>query len=58
MCCCDYRFLFTKTRHARLAAVTGKKSITTMICTLSEALEEEYGALVTRLYRVYKPLKG
>ncbi len=29
-----------------------------MISTLSDALEQEYGVLVTRLYRVFKPAKG
>ena len=51
-----FRFLFTN--NARLATVVGEKSITTMISTLSEALEEEFGLFVTRLYRVFRPQKG
>ena len=50
------RFLFTN--NARLASIVGEKSIMAMISTLSDALEEEYGALVSRLYRVFKPPKG
>ena len=29
-----------------------------MVGTLCDALEDEYGALVTRLYRVFKPGRG
>ena len=56
--CLQYfpRFLFTN--NARLASIVGEKSIMAMISTLSDALEEEYGALVSRLYRVFKPPKG
>ena len=49
------RFLFTK--NARLTVVAGEKTITTMIRTLCDSLEEEYGTLVTRLFRVFKPPK-
>ena len=49
-------FLFTK--NARLPVLAGEKSITTMVTTLYESLEAEYGVGVTRLYRVFKPQKG
>lgn len=54
--CVSFRFLFTD--NARLASVVGEKSITGMIGTLFDALEDEYGIVVTRLFRVFKPGKG
>ena len=38
--------------------MVGEKSITGMICTLCDTLENDFGILTTRLYRVFKPRKG
>src|SRR6218665_313144 len=50
------RFLFTDNAH--LNSLTGEKSITGIVATLCDALENEYGILVPRLYRIFKPRKG
>ncbi|KAI8508652.1 hypothetical protein Bbelb_137510 [Branchiostoma belcheri] len=47
------RFLFTD--YARLTHVGGETSLAGMIGTLCEAAEQEFGFLVTRLFRVFKP---
>lgn len=49
----NVKFLFTN--NARMAGVVGEKSISSMITTLCKSLEQEYGLLCTRLYRVFKP---
>jgi len=41
-----------------MTSVVGEKSVTGMIGTLCDALENEFGILVPRLYRILKPLKG
>lgn len=51
-----YRFLFSEC--TRLTSVGGEKSLAAMIGTLCEAVEKEYGFLVTRLFRVFKPSEG
>ncbi|XP_046564422.1 kinase D-interacting substrate of 220 kDa B-like [Haliotis rubra] len=47
------RFLFSEC--TRLTSVGGEKSLAAMIATLCEAVENEYGILVARLFRVFKP---
>lgn len=54
--CLSASFVFTE--NARLVSVVGEKSIAGMIATLCDALEEEYGVMVARLYRVFRPGKG
>lgn len=55
-CAYDFRFLFTN--NAKMTSLVGDKFVSGMIGTLCDALEAEYGILVTRLYRIFKPLKG
>jgi len=50
------RFLFTN--NARMTSLVGDKFVAGMIGTLCDALEAEYGILVPRLYRIFKPLRG
>lgn len=49
-----YRFYFTD--QTRVSSTTGgENSIVQMIGSLYDAIENEYGALSTRLYRTFKP---
>jgi hypothetical protein len=48
-----FRFLFSES--TRLTSVGGEKALAAMIASLSESVEREYGMLVTRLFRVFKP---
>ena len=50
------RFLFTD--NARMTTLVGEKFVVGMIGTLCDALESEYGVLIPRLYRIFKPLRG
>jgi len=50
------RFLFTD--NARMTTLVGEKFVVGMIGTLCDALELEYGILIPRLYRIFRPLKG
>ena len=50
------RFLFTD--NARMTTLVGEKFVVGMMGTLCDALESEYGILIPRLYRIFKPLKG
>ena len=50
------RFLFTN--NARMTSLVGDKFVAGMIGTLCDALEAEYGILIPRLYRIFRPLKG
>jgi len=50
------RFLFTD--NARMTTLVGEKFVVGMIGTLCDALESEYGILIPRLYRIFRPLKG
>ncbi|RUS87250.1 hypothetical protein EGW08_005002 [Elysia chlorotica] len=47
------RFLFSEC--TRLTSVGGEKSLAAMIGTLCDAVEKEYGVLIARLFRVFKP---
>ncbi|XP_013405625.1 kinase D-interacting substrate of 220 kDa B isoform X2 [Lingula anatina] len=47
------RFMFSD--YMKLTSVGAEKSIAMMVASLCEAMEEEYGMLITRLYRVFKP---
>ncbi|CAH1776765.1 unnamed protein product [Owenia fusiformis] len=50
------KFLFTD--HTRLSSVGGEKSVAYMIGTLCDAIEKEYGLIVTRLFKVFKNSSG
>ena len=50
------RFLFSDC--TRLSSVGGEKSLAAMIGTLCDAVEKEYGILIARLFRVFKPTPG
>lgn len=50
------RFLFSDC--TRLTSVGGEKALAAMIATLCQAVENEYGFIVTRLFRVFKPHDG
>ncbi|KAK6168546.1 hypothetical protein SNE40_021058 [Patella caerulea] len=50
------RFLFSDC--TRLTSVGGEKSLAAMIATLCVAVEQEYGFLVARLFRVFEPQFG
>jgi len=41
-----------------MTTLVGEKFVVGMIATLCDALESEYGVLIPRLYRIFKPLKG
>ena len=41
-----------------MTSLVGDKFVAGMIGTLCDALEAEYGILVPRLYRIFKPLRG
>ena len=41
-----------------MTTLVGEKFVVGMIATLCDALESEYGILIPRLYRIFKPLKG
>lgn len=47
------KFLFSE--GTKLTSVGGEKALAAMIGTLGEALEREYGSVVARLFRVFKP---
>ncbi|KAK7097954.1 kinase D-interacting substrate of 220 kDa B-like [Littorina saxatilis] len=47
------RFLFSDC--TKLTSVGGEKALAAMIGTLCQAVEREYGFIITRLFRVYKP---
>ncbi|XP_061165393.1 kinase D-interacting substrate of 220 kDa-like isoform X1 [Saccostrea echinata] len=47
------KFLFSE--GTKLTSVGGEKALAAMIGTLGEALEQEYGSVVARLFRVFKP---
>ena len=53
---CYYRFLFSEC--TRLTSVGGEKALAAMIGTMCQAVENEYGVIVTRLFRVFKPAGG
>ncbi|XP_076071135.1 kinase D-interacting substrate of 220 kDa-like [Mytilus galloprovincialis] len=46
------KFLFSES--TRLTSVGGEKALASMIGTLGDSLEQEYGTLVARLFRVFK----
>ncbi|XP_076446294.1 kinase D-interacting substrate of 220 kDa B-like [Babylonia areolata] len=50
------RFLFSDC--TRLTSVGGEKALAAMIATLCQAVEREYGFVVTRLFRVFKPAEN
>ncbi|OWF35590.1 kinase D-interacting substrate of 220 kDa-like [Mizuhopecten yessoensis] len=50
------KFLFSES--TRLVSVGGEKSLAAMVGTLGDVLEQEYGVLVARLFRVFKPSTG
>nr|KAG5701758.1 hypothetical protein BaRGS_000748 [Batillaria attramentaria] len=50
------RFLFSDC--TRLTSVGGEKALAAMIATLCHSVENEYGFIVTRLFRVFKPAEG
>ncbi|KAL8561546.1 hypothetical protein ACOMHN_024782 [Nucella lapillus] len=50
------RFLFSDC--TRLTSVGGEKALAAMIATLCQAVEKEYGFLITRLFRVFKPAEN
>ena len=55
MRCC--RFYFTdQTRVSSTAG--GENSVVQMIGSLYDAIESDYGALATRLFRAFKPKPG
>ena len=41
-----------------MTTLVGEKFVVGMIGTLCDALESEYGILIPRLYRIFRPLKG
>ena len=41
-----------------MTTLVGEKFVVGMIGTLCDALESEYGMLIPRLYRIFKPQKG
>ncbi|XP_064610180.1 kinase D-interacting substrate of 220 kDa-like isoform X2 [Liolophura sinensis] len=47
------RFLFSD--YTRITSVGGEKALAVMIGTLCDAVEQELGPLVARLYRIFKP---
>ncbi|KAK3100286.1 hypothetical protein FSP39_017608 [Pinctada imbricata] len=47
------RFLFSES--TKLTSVGGEKALAAMIGTLADSLEREYGTVVAKLFRVFKP---
>ncbi|KAK3576078.1 hypothetical protein CHS0354_014082 [Potamilus streckersoni] len=47
------KFLFSES--TKLTSVGGEKALAAMVASLGEAVEEEFGFLVTRLFPVFKP---
>lgn len=48
-----FRFHFTD--QAKSSTQEGEASVIQMVVSLSEALENQYGRLCTRLYRAFRP---
>lgn len=52
-----FRFYFTD--QTRVSSTTGgENSVVQMIGSLYDAIESDYGAVATRLYRAFKPKPG
>lgn len=55
--CCFFRYFFTD--QARVSSTAGgENSVVQMIGSLYDAIENQYGAVATRLYRAFKPKPG
>lgn len=55
--CFFFRFYFTD--QTRVSSTTGgENSVVQMIGSLYDAIELDYGAVATRLYRAFKPKPG